>query len=515
MASRLEITEVVQDTSGNTISGASYTATDLNGGALTVYTTETGSATVSDFSSDDQGRIEGWVEAPDYNLNVTSGSATYTQNIRTSPPGVFNVKSYGAGGAGATSDDACFAACFLAGAGKSVEIPIDDYTLASALTVADSTEVFGHGRASNVQFSGTGSFITFTGTPRCTFRNFRLQLTSAATSATLLTLSNAFLCSFHNVWFIGQNTAASGATYLSQTGVETTSNAGQNDFVQCRITNMGTGFKAGSLMNTFTGSQIVTCRNGIASVGSNNGLTLTGVHLIGDGAAGGLGLYMDGTSSEWYSQGLWAESWEVAVRNGTSGVSSPIITTMYGAHLSSNTNSPTGICFDWQAGAPTLDAFTLWGAGVTTPDGLKVDAGVSGGQLGLIRDAISGHPFDAVTDTSIPNRVVKRGRLTMKVGGSNFDYDTGDFRTQVAGGGISIKEGTNAKMGRATLVAGTVVVSTTKTSATSEIFLTCQTPGGTPGFLRVSARTAGTSFTILSSSGTDTSVVGWLIVEPS
>jgi hypothetical protein len=43
----------------------------------------------------------------------------------------------------------------------------------------------------------------------------------------------------------------------------------------------------------------------------------------------------------------------------------------------------------------------------------------------------------------------------------------------------------------------------------------CQTPGGTPGFLRVSARTAATSFTILSSSGTDTSVVAWLLVEPA
>ncbi len=84
-----------------------------------------------------------------------------------------------------------------------------------------------------------------------------------------------------------------------------------------------------------------------------------------------------------------------------------------------------------------------------------------------------------------------------------------------AGRSLRIKEGTNACMGRATLVGGTVVVNTTAVSAASEIFLTCQTPGGTPGFLRVSARAAGTSFTILSSSGTDTSVVAWMIVEPS
>ena len=93
--------------------------------------------------------------------------------------------------------------------------------------------------------------------------------------------------------------------------------------------------------------------------------------------------------------------------------------------------------------------------------------------------------------------------------GSNFTLGT-------AGGRLRLKEGAaNSTMGRATLVAGAATVATTSVSAASEVFLTCQTPGGTPGFLRVSARVAGTSFTITSSSGTDTSVVGWFIVEPA
>lgn len=71
------------------------------------------------------------------------------------------------------------------------------------------------------------------------------------------------------------------------------------------------------------------------------------------------------------------------------------------------------------------------------------------------------------------------------------------------------------RSGVATLVGGTVVVADTAITASSRIFLTCQTPGGTAGFLGISTRTASTSFTILSSSGTDTSVVGYLIVEPS
>lgn len=89
------------------------------------------------------------------------------------------------------------------------------------------------------------------------------------------------------------------------------------------------------------------------------------------------------------------------------------------------------------------------------------------------------------------------------------------FSLQVVGRGFFVKEGVNATMGTATLVAGTVVVNTTKVTGNSRIFLTAQTTGAAPGALRVSARTAGTSFTVTSSSGTDTSTFAWLIIEPS
>lgn len=106
--------------------------------------------------------------------------------------------------------------------------------------------------------------------------------------------------------------------------------------------------------------------------------------------------------------------------------------------------------------------------------------------------------------------------VTLGRGAANrLDLLTADLRIGTAGRGLRVAEGSNAKMGTAVLVGGTLVVSTTAVTANSRIFLTCQTPGGTPGFLRVSARTAGTSFTILSSSGTDTSTVAWMIVEPA
>lgn len=70
------------------------------------------------------------------------------------------------------------------------------------------------------------------------------------------------------------------------------------------------------------------------------------------------------------------------------------------------------------------------------------------------------------------------------------------------------------RSGTAVLVAGTVTVAETATTADSRIVLTSQTDGGTPGWLRVSARTPATSFTITSSESADTSAVAWLLIEP-
>lgn len=91
-----------------------------------------------------------------------------------------------------------------------------------------------------------------------------------------------------------------------------------------------------------------------------------------------------------------------------------------------------------------------------------------------------------------------------------------DLKLTTAGNGFYVKEGTNATMGVVTLVAGVAVVSTTKVTATSRILLTRQTVAGTVGSsVDVTARTAGTSFTITANGSIlDTSTVAWLIMEP-
>lgn len=81
-------------------------------------------------------------------------------------------------------------------------------------------------------------------------------------------------------------------------------------------------------------------------------------------------------------------------------------------------------------------------------------------------------------------------------------------------GSIKIADGADRNMGVASLVGGTVTVNSSIVTADSRIFLTHENNSGTPGFVTISARTAGTSFTITSSSATDTSTIAWLIVEP-
>src|SRR5215472_12352404 len=109
---------------------------------------------------------------------------------------------------------------------------------------------------------------------------------------------------------------------------------------------------------------------------------------------------------------------------------------------------------------------------------------------------------------------VASGGISAITAGGNLNSQFGNVDVQSAGSGVRVAEGANAKQGTAVLVAGTLVVADTSVTANSRIFLTSNLDGGTPGFVRVSARVAGTSFTITSSSGTDTSTIAYEIFEP-
>jgi len=93
-----------------------------------------------------------------------------------------------------------------------------------------------------------------------------------------------------------------------------------------------------------------------------------------------------------------------------------------------------------------------------------------------------------------------------------FQCDNGSVYFAYPTTGLIMKSGTGARAGTATLVAGTVTVTNTSVSASTRIFLTVRTTGGTLGTLSYTL-SAGASFTINSSSASDTSTVTYFLIE--
>jgi len=93
----------------------------------------------------------------------------------------------------------------------------------------------------------------------------------------------------------------------------------------------------------------------------------------------------------------------------------------------------------------------------------------------------------------------------------------GQVSVITAGKGLSIKTGSNCKMGTGTLAGGTATVSTTAVTSSSLIFLSDAGGGvfANIGSLSVGTVTAGTSFVVNSSNVLDSSNFNWLIMEPA
>lgn len=181
---------------------------------------------------------------------------------------------------------------------------------------------------------------------------------------------------------------------------------------------------------------------------------------------------------------------------------------------------PTGtIAVTQTAGNSTTAIATT--AFVTTADNLKANLAsptftgtptLPTGTIGVTQTA--GNSTTALATTAF---VTTADNLKAPLASPTFTGDvnvsTGNLLISTIGKGEQIKTGTNAKIGTAVLVGGAVTVANTSVTANSRIFVTSNTDGGTPGFLRVSAKTNGTSFVITSSNPLDTSTVAWVIIE--
>ncbi len=202
---------------------------------------------------------------------------------------------------------------------------------------------------------------------------------------------------------------------------------------------------------------------------------------------------------------------------GTAGVTNQPITSSFsfnGNLVSRFINSSTGTAGISGIGvqnSAVLSSFSIYSTGYTT-NGL-----LTAGITRLQASAAAGMLLSATTSAApiiFATSGIAAANERMRITDTDITA-TNNFKLTTAGNGFYVKEGTNATMGTATLVGGTATVSTTKVTANSRIFLTTNTAAGTVGTPYVSARSAGTSFTITSTSGSDTSTVAWIIIEPS
>ena len=184
----------------------------------------------------------------------------------------------------------------------------------------------------------------------------------------------------------------------------------------------------------------------------------------------------------------WFTNAQLGVLETTSGVLNfaSIVNLTSGARVSGNlalqpSTSTAVVASANVGGTAAFDAFRL------TADG-NMNVGAAGG--GTARDTTWG-----------------------RQGAAQFGTPDSDIVIGAVGKGLKLKEGTNARMGTATLVAGLVTVNNTSITANTRVFIGCKTPLGTAGGLFLSGLTIGASFAIRSTSSADTSVVSYLLIE--
>lgn len=98
-------------------------------------------------------------------------------------------------------------------------------------------------------------------------------------------------------------------------------------------------------------------------------------------------------------------------------------------------------------------------------------------------------------------------------GAAQFGTSDSDIVIGLAGKGLRIKQGSNARAGIATLSAGAVTIANNSVTANTLIILGYHGTPSSPGAVFVHSVTVGTGFVINSTSATDASSISWLLVE--
>lgn len=145
---------------------------------------------------------------------------------------------------------------------------------------------------------------------------------------------------------------------------------------------------------------------------------------------------------------------------------------------------------------------------ILAPSGKNIQIGTVGGATWRVDSngilfASSGQAWTIGTSTLAPQQ-----DNTLPIGDATHRVTTVNTKTVTIGQSL-----TNPAMGVATLSGGaaTAIVYTTAFTSGSRVWLSPQNTQGTVGRVSITSSTAGTNFTIGSSSATDTSTIAWWI----
>lgn len=196
-----------------------------------------------------------------------------------------------------------------------------------------------------------------------------------------------------------------------------------------------------------------------------------------------------------------------------------------GRNGNSGGGSYSGLYITSYPGNVTIDAMTIFpgvdddGTGTNSPQyGMILESNTGTATSVLVGSAYIQGATTAISDDGTSNVLYGNAVITA-TGATSAPSVT--FTPQIASvyagtvtaAALRVYEGTDGYQGVGTLTAGSVTVANTSVTGTSRIFLTAQSVSGSAGALYVADRTAGTSFTVASTSATDTSSFAYEIFE--
>lgn len=166
--------------------------------------------------------------------------------------------------------------------------------------------------------------------------------------------------------------------------------------------------------------------------------------------------------------------------------------------------------------------WTALGGGTTAIATINSQAPIAGNYvLAGTANQITKTDTAGTTTFSLPAALTAPGSITAAVG--NITATNGNLVLSTIGNGLQIKEGSNARMGQATLTNGSVTVANTSITANTRIFLSRASNNASTalGILQTGAISVGVNFVIEAGTAAtpdtpvagDQSTVNWMLVE--